>query len=269
MADKRESCRRVLIGIVLKNTVTYLARFLKIVEKYMSLFGWLNSSILLVDGHSTDGTFELAEYWCALYPSSRCIIRQRSSQLSRMESLCEARNTVIDTFRPLFGENVYLLLLDADSPNCVDFDTSGFLSVFSSLKPSGWTAVFPTQKDKYYDVFALRDVADEPRPDGHPLCLRNYQIEMRELGCEEDWAYAGRYMTPYPPTSIHFRRVRSAFGGAALYNTASITLKSKYEYKEDWNGIWVVACEHVAFNESLGAGALLYINTKWCIGEHT
>ena len=116
-------------------------------------------------------------------------------------------------------------------------------------------------------LFALRDVPS-PRPDGHELCLKNYQIEIHET---KNYEVEYKYKFPYP-YELGFRHVFSAFGGAALYKTEYIDIDCKYNFYEDYKEptneiIRFAICEHVPFNLHLCKQGPLFINTKWIVGE--
>lgn len=253
----------VCIGLITKNTGGYLPKTLKTVETYASLFE--DYRVVMVDGYSTDVTKVIASSWCKSDPDRRQFILQPTSGLARMPSICEARNTVLSHFSSLFGENVYLLLLDADSPNSVPFDVEGFKTSFEEEFISKWDALFPNQRTKYYDLYALRD---NQLPE-------NYQLRYRHLNWQD--GSMQRALTKYEhpkkdPTG--FYPVKSAFGGAGLYKTLSLKDVS-YEYKEHWthpetNQTYIVdSCEHVLLHNQLSSkGCKLYINCNWFIGEH-
>jgi len=161
---------KLLISILTKNSSSFLPHVLKNIEKYASLFD--DYYCLIVDGFSTDNTYLITKSWIKSDPLKRYFITQPSSNLPRGESLNEARNFVIDFLKPQFGENVYLLLLDSDSPNVVPFDIQGFLSGFDSSAAPKWSALFCNQKNnKYYDILALRD----------STLTENYQLKYRKL----------------------------------------------------------------------------------------
>jgi len=255
--------KTLCVGLITKNIATHLPKTLKTVETYISLFS--DYRVVMVDGYSTDATKIIASSWCKGDPTRREFILQPSKGLPRMPSICEARNTVLSHFSPLFGEDVYLLLLDADSPNAVPFDVQGFSSAFIPEYINKWDALFPNQRSKYYDLYALRD----------SQLSENYQLRYRHLNWQDGSMQRALLKYEHPKQdSTGFYPVKSAFGGAGLYKTTSLTNIS-YDYKEKWTEphthqtYLIDSCEHVIFHQQLGEkGCKLFINCGWYIGEH-
>lgn len=255
---------KVLISLLTKNSTSFLPYVLKNVELYANLFE--DYYCLIVDGFSTDNTYLIAKSWIKSDPLKRYFTTQPSSNLPRGDSLNEARNFVIDFLKPQFGEDVYLLLLDSDSPNVVPFDTQGFLTAFNSSNVPNWSALFCNQKNnKYYDILALRDsTLDE-----------NYQLKYRKLSWHN--GSMQNALKKYETTKTDpsgFYPVESAFSGAGLYKTVDIK-DAKYQCSKEWlnpddNKVYkVFECEHVPFHKDIiKNGGKLYINCNWFIGEH-
>jgi glycosyltransferase involved in cell wall biosynthesis len=270
---------KLIVSLLTKNCSKWIPKVLKNVEQYISLFE--DYYCLIVDGYSNDGTQIICKSWVKNEEkegeNKRVFINQPSSNLPRNESLNEARNFVIDTLRPQFGENVYLLLLDADSPNAYPLDPSsviGFLKAFLKEGIPNWTGLFCNQRNnKYYDILALRD----------ETLTENYQFKYKHLGWHD--GSMQKALQKYETTKKHpsgFYPVVSAFGGAGLYNTQhlkEIEEKSKTELKyECWVNFFNeqlnrverrFECEHVPFHSSIVKnGYSLFINCDWYIGEH-
>lgn len=273
---------KLIVSLLTKNCSKWIPKVLKNVEHYISLFE--DYYVLIVDGYSNDGTQLICKSWCKNGSckngiEKRVFINQPNSNLPRNESLNEARNFVIDTLRPQFGENVYLLLLDADSPNAYPLDketTESFLKAFSFKDNNipNWTGLFCNQRNnKYYDILALRD----------ETLTDNYQFKYKHC----NW-YNGsmqRAIEKYQNTKKDvsgFYPVNSAFGGAGLYKTQhlkEIEEKSKTKLRYE---CWVTVyneeskqierrfeCEHVPFHSTMiKNGYNLFINCDWYIGEH-
>lgn len=262
MASKLNMIEGTLcIGLITKNIANYLPKTLKTVSEYTSLF--TDYRVVMVDGYSTDATKIIASSWCKADPERREFILQPTQGLQRMPSICEARNQVLSHFSPLFGEGVYLLLLDADSPNAVPFEVDGFLSAFTPERINIWDAIFPNQRKEYYDLYALRD----------EQLSENYQLRYRHLNWQDGSMQRAllKYQSP-KQDSTGLYPVKSAFGGAGLYKTTNIKGVT-YGYKEQWvyNGQTYVidSCEHVILHQQLvEKGCKLYINCNWYIGEH-
>ena len=75
----------VLIALITKNVSKTIPKVLKNSMKYASYFK--SSKTLIIDGHSTDGTYELCKSWCKVEPENRKVYRQPSSFLPRPHDL--------------------------------------------------------------------------------------------------------------------------------------------------------------------------------------
>jgi hypothetical protein len=248
---------KVCISLLTKDSSKWLPHSLKNVEKYASYFE--DYYCLIVDGYSKDVTKLIANSWCKGDTNRRKFVTQPTEGLERMKSLVEARNFVIDQFKSQFGSDVYLLLIDSDSPNTTPFDEEGFLSSFKTDKE--WVCMFPNQKGEYYDLWALRDT----------ILNEDYQLKFRGLQWNGEMQNA---LKPYQQSKYSkdgFWPVYSAFGGAGLYKSKYI-LDSNTRYKDETeymlnNKKYIVpVCEHVPFH--YGIKGEKYINCKWIIGDH-
>jgi hypothetical protein len=258
------------IGLITKNVAKYLPLVLRTSQQYAALFS--ESYTCIVDGWSTDATKILAQSWCKSDPDHRCFMQQPSNNLSRMPSIVEARNTVLNYFRPKFEDNVYLLLLDADNVSASPFDQPGFLRAFSEQCPYQWSAMFPNQRKQYYDIYALRErLVDE-----------NYQYRHSNLNWYDGSMLKALKQYEHPRSDPSgFYEVQSAFGGAGLYNTKYL---QHPDIIYDWNERWtpkpdykgnpqfeigqsytIDCCEHVCFHARIREhqAPKMYINCEW------
>jgi len=240
--------KRLLVAMIAKNVNPYIKRVLANAHRYGSYFS--DYSITVIDGHSTDGTFETCQE-----DSKVTVFRQPSTFLSRPFSLCEARNMYLSLLESQFGENVYLLVLDSDIINCDPMDESGFLSCFS-YPLEEWDMMGANQTHSYYDVWTLRSSE----------CPEDFQEVMRREGNYDytSFHYLKKNQVPKPRQQAPYA-VESAFGGAALYHTEKIKgLRYKCFVEELGNpfwGAWKEVCEHVPFCQALRAkGGRLFIN---------
>lgn len=246
---------KVCIALLTKNVQLFVASVLQNVTAYAQCFN--DYECLIVDGYSTDSTASICAAWCRDKPTKRKFVRQPTAHLPRMVSLTEARNFVIDYFRPQFGKNTLLLLIDADSPNATPItdDLEGFMYAFRYV--DDWSAVFANQPTVYYDAWALRDVT----------CPIDYQLAT-------DMQVAAAKAQQRKDPELGLWPVVSAFGGAGLYKTSCIPKKAKYSHTvfyTNQNGTITQCnqCEHVAFNSAIvQAGGRLFVNCKWLIGDH-
>ena len=249
----------LLVGILTKNNSNTLPDIFKNIEIYTSVFK--NYKSLIVDGWSIDNSNLLSNNWCEKDKEKRFFVKQENSNLNRMDSLVEARNTIIEFYNDFFDEFTLLLILDSDSPNVPPININGFLTCF---KREDWISLFPNQPTKYYDLYALRD----------SLLDMDYQIKYINLNWDGEMQNAlKKYVNP--KFSLDgFWPVKSAFGGAGLYKTNVIKqTNARYKAKtilEIDNKLYTVnVCEHVPFHETLlKSGGNMYINCDWVNGDH-
>jgi hypothetical protein len=244
---------KVLIGVIAKNVEPHLPSLFWNLETYASLF--TSSFTLIVEGYSTDQTFTRCKEWVSYLPSSRRLLRQPSSSLPRPLSLSEARNTYLTFFEEQFGENVYLLLLDADEVNTEPIDVEGFLSCW---KCPEWDMMSVNQRKVYYGIWALRN--DECPYD----CW-----DMVKKGLSPDRAV---YVHQKPKSIDHpLIPCLSAFSGAAIYRTSKLYGIRYYSYVSDPSSMpqqMKEVCEHVPFHLQLcKKGGKLFINPRWINGD--
>ncbi len=241
--------KNILISLITKNVSKHIPKVLKNATQYASYFN--SHKILIVDGHSNDGTYELCKSWCKVDPENRKLFRQPSSFLPRPLALSEARNMYISMFQEDFKKDTYLLMMDCDEVNSSPVDEEGFLSNFN-YPLDKWDAMFVNQTKEYYDIYALR--SDE--------CPENYQDVLRRTG--DEWNSLRKHQIP-KPRDHPLIEVKSAFGGLGLYHT------------EKLKGCWYTSfignpfagqskevCEHVPFHEMFSKrGAKIYINPNF------
>ncbi len=161
--------KNVLLALITKNVSKHIPKILKNTMSYASYFN--SYKCIIIDGHSTDGTFEICRSWCKVEPDNRKVYRQPSSFLPRPLALSEARNMYLSLLQEDFKKDTYLLMMDCDEVNTSPIDEEGFLSNFTYTE---WDAMFANQTKEYYDIYALR--SDE--------CPENYQDVLRRTGDE-------------------------------------------------------------------------------------
>jgi glycosyltransferase involved in cell wall biosynthesis len=238
----------VLVALITKNVSKHIPKVLKNAMTYASYFK--SSKYLIIDGHSTDGTYEICRSWCK--GENRKLYRQPSSFLPRPLALSEARNMYISLFQEDFKKDTYLIMMDCDEVNTCPVDEEGFLSNFD-YSLNEWDAMFVNQTKEYYDIYALRN--DE--------CPENYQEVLRRTG--DEWNSLKKHQIP-KPRSHPIISVKSAFGGIGLYHTEKL--------KECWYSSFIgnpfdgrgckEVCEHVPFHEALlNKDGKLFINPNF------
>ena len=123
-----EPITRLLIGLICRNVAPHLEGVLANLERYTKAFVGPDHRVAWVDGQSTDGTWERLREWAAEDPWRRLLRRQDPAEVLQRRCYClpAARNTLLDMLRPWFGEDAFLLVLDADEVNATPVDTTAF-----------------------------------------------------------------------------------------------------------------------------------------------
>lgn len=227
----------LLIAIITKNVDKYISDVLKNAETYSKFFN--DYKAVIVDGNSVDDTVKICNEWCSREPNKRTFLTQYNSNLARPLLLEQARNMYIDHFSSYFGDNVYLMCLDADDINATPLSVESFLSNF---KYTDWDAMFANQSELYYDVWTLRN-AD---------CDYDCWERARQT---QDMSWVNR-LHKHIDKNGPLIKCESAFGGTAIYNTR---LLKGIRYRAFMGG--KECCEHVPFNMELHSrGGKLFIN---------
>ena len=238
--------KKVLISLVTKNVINHIFKVLKLAVNYGSYFE--SFEILIIDGFSTDGTYEFCKEWVKLDKMNCKIYRQNSNFLPRPLSLSEARNMYISLFEEKFKKDTYLICMDCDEVNDI-FCENGFLSNFD-YDLSKWDMMGANQLSCYYDIYALRS---EEFP-------WNYQDKIRETG--DSYTYLTKMQIP-KPRNHPLINVHSAFGGTVIYHTEKLKGCRYNSYKDGKE-----LCEHIPFNFSLiNNGGSLFINPNFIISN--
>jgi glycosyltransferase involved in cell wall biosynthesis len=213
-----------------------------------------NYQCVLVESNSSDNSLELLTYWASKDFEKRKVFSLGNlKEPSRTKRIAQCRNFYLDYFHQekLFDQYDYLLVVDID--NILQIESKFKQQLESCFQTSlEWDAIASNRKIVYYDIWALRS---------------------SELGCTFDcWEMAAKYNTKYKfgiyqtgtqkyvtafmkhiPKNSKWIKCQSAFGGMALYKTASIKTK---KYNGD------KTCEHIAFHE----GLKMYINPEFISG---
>lgn len=210
---------------------------------------------VIVENGSTDGTKEWLERWAAADPRHKVVsLDDEIGHLERRtERLAVARNRCLAEIRAVGVEDAgTLIVADLDSVNAEPWDLGALRRACAFLHARASTAgVFAVQKGRYYDVWALRHAKWCPSD-----CWRQVDCYSRLLGkCRAQKIFVHSRQRAIATGAAPIR-VRSAFGGLALYKT-SFAMQAFYVGVEN-NGRQI--CEHVAFNERIcRLGGELYI----------
>ena len=232
----------LLVAVITKNVAPHIRDVIRNVERYTSLAK--DHYVLFVDGYSTDQTFEICQQWANQDSTRRMAVHQPSNYLPRPMSLSEARNTYMALLEPRFGENVYLLMLDADEVNAEPLRSEGFLSCW---KYDNWDMMGANQSRVYYDIWALRNAE----------CPNDCWDMVRSTGNRKK--YIDDMQIPKPP-SHPLIECQSCFGGAGLYYTPKLKLNRYMSFLQGGKEV----CEHVPFHSQLlQKGGKIFINPAW------
>lgn len=209
---------------------------------------------VLVESNSSDNSLELLQDWSSIDSERRKVFSLGNlEEPVRTKRISKCRNFYLDYFRNnhLFDLFDYLLVVDID--NILQIESNFKQQLQSCFQTSlEWDAIASNRKMIYYDIWALRS---------------------QELGCTFDcWEMAAKYNNKYKfgiyqtgtqkyvtafmkfiPKNSKWILCESAFGGMALYKTASIKTK---QYNGD------KTCEHIAFHSDLK----MYINPDFISG---
>lgn len=247
MSEEKLKKYNLLVGAICKNNAKHMPNVLTNIEQYAKLFS--SCRTLIIDGHSTDGTYEIVKEWCKKDSKHRDVYKQPLNYLSRSHSLTEGRNMVVILFEKYFQKNTYLLLLDTDEVNAAPVDINSFLTNFD-YSTDTWDAMFANQSKNYYDIWALRSKE----------CPYDCWQMVRQFGNQKE--FVDKHQKHYP-ISTPIEEVDSAFGGSGLYHTEKLT-GCRYAGYINHNGKSVEICEHVPFHsEFKNKGAKLFINFAW------
>jgi len=178
------------------------------------------------------------------------------NRIMRTASIANARNRYLKEYREICEKKEinYLVVVDLNNLN-KKLNRGAVLSCFTR---KDWAAVCANQAGPYYDIYALRHDYWSPND-----CWLSY-TEMQEI-YNQKWKFFwdkalwdcvySRMITI--KKSSKWIRVRSAFGGVAIYDTKYL---SNAIYKGETESGDAV-CEHVSFNFGIaGAGGEIYIN---------
>jgi len=195
-------------------------------------------SCVIVESNSQDNTLALLLEWASKDPERRHILSLGDlTEPERTKRLALCRNMYMDFFwsRGDFDRFPLLLVVDLDN---LELENSFHKQLSACIaRWDEWEAVASNRDGPYYDIWALR---------------------CRQLGCTFDcWErvrndpegteesriqkYVRKFETPIP-RNRPWIPCESAFGGLALYKTASV--KNRVYDGDD-------ICEHVPFHDGL------------------
>ena len=226
------------------------------VYRFHNLFSKLGpTSFFLVESDSRDGTTETLARLAKEIGSFNFVSLGDLQNLypSRVERIAECRNRYVSEIRnsKVLSEATYTVVVDLDNKS--NLLTLENVKVALNREVS-WSALFANQKQKYYDIFALR----------HPIWCPNNIIDEIEWFERYFPNYSAKELATFRkmitiPTESDLIQVESAFGGLGIYRT---TCFLNYDYAAiDSNRF--LESEHVTFNRKIiKGGGNLFIDPQ-------
>lgn len=209
---------------------------------------------VLVESNSGDTSWQLLQEWESSDSGRRHVFTLGDlKEPSRTKRIAQCRNLYLDYFksRQLFEEYPHLLVVDID--DILQIESSFKQQLQSCLNANKeWDAIASNRKMTYYDIWALRSSEMGCTFDCWEMAAAykpKYKFGLNQTGTQK---YVTSFMKHIPRNS-KWIECQSAFGGMAVYKTASIQDR---RYNGDQT------CEHVAFHQ----GLKMYINPEFISG---
>lgn len=242
-----------LIAGLARNCAETLPATLRRIETLRKSFA--TSHVYIFTNDNVDGTLGVLKAWQAHDPTitvdcedGLCL---RFSQ--RTQRIAYGRNKYLDLIRKR-PDLEYLVVMDLDGVND-HLTAEPRFSAAIAAAPRHWGGVFANQRQRYYDVWALRHATWSPDD-----CWQRVRAEvrpglanafMRRIGLAPSRSDAvARYVHArqrYIPASEPPIEVLSAFGGFGMYRASAI--ENNAQYIGLLHGAPV--CEHVSFNTTI------------------
>ena len=231
--------KKVVICCPVKNEQKTLNRFFKLISKL--IYNSLDYFIIFVESDSTDKSVYLIEKF--LKNKKGTLLRFENNQnFNRFKNLEVSRNKYLE-YISKSDELIkfdYLMAMDVDGVN----NKLEFQDLDKSIKMlDDWTAIFPSQKFLYYDIFALR--LNKLLNDSYVNIIKDDFKNKKFKNLKSNFSFnLKKYFFLRKLVDKRFIEVDSAFGGMGLYK-----LKRIIEFRYDsLNGS---QCEHVKLNKDL------------------
>jgi hypothetical protein len=224
-----------------RNIDKYLDKIIEKIEMISSLFK--KSNIVIYENDSNDKTINILINWKNNSKLNIRIISEKNIPGKRTHRLSYARNKLLNIALEL--NNYYLVVMDLDNVNLL-LTKKYFLSSFNYK--NDWACLCANQKDKYYDLWALRTKDDWLNFDCWECVNKKKNV---------NFCVNSRYKNL--PKQKELIEVNSCFGGLAIYK---IKYLKDCKYYGGTNNDEV--CEHVNLNNDirLKNNGKIYINTN-------
>jgi hypothetical protein len=231
-----------------KNIESYVKKSLENIEECGKLFK--SFKVIIYENDSIDNTRNLLnEYKKDNY---YYIFEDNIQEPRRTMRIANGRNKILEKMNDL-GNFDYLIMLDLDD---VTHKGTFIETIKTCFKHDKWDVLTANQKNKYYDLWALRM---------HPYI--DYDI-ISELSRDDPIEENGIIYNKLDNTKFEkgLIEVESAFGGIAVYKISSIK-NCKYIGEHIGNKRYPdhsEQCEHVEFNQCIkNNGGKIFINTEF------
>jgi hypothetical protein len=216
----------------------------------------------IIESNSQDNTLDLLQKWAAKDSRRIVVSLGNLTEPIRTRRIGICRNKYMELAEPYFSQFSEILMLDLDDSLKIDLNFKEQLD--TCFTRTDWDALGSNRRGKYYDIWALRskvlgitydcwEMASKRRGEERVLSSNGFML----IDSRQKYVYS--HQKVYPET-MPWILVESAFGGLAIYKTASI---------KDRRYDGLKTCEHVSFNE----GLKMWINPRLISGgeclEHT
>ena len=235
---------RILVAGTIRNVGKTICDELMRIDKMFSQI--FDCDYFLVESDSCDDSTDSLERLKALIPNFDFLSLGKLELIitNKYDRLAFCRNKYLDYFnsRMDFREYELLIVIDLDGIN----NSINIENIKSCLSiPFEWIALFPNQRDHYYDIFALR------AKNWLQVNCWAYETYLREIGLSSIKARRVAILDHQRkiPDSNPPIKVESAFGGLGIYKAEAIRA-AKYAGKDN---LGCSVCEHVPFNLSISS----------------
>jgi glycosyltransferase involved in cell wall biosynthesis len=232
-----------------RNCGPYLKKVLQNIEKIGSLFD--DYKIVIYYDKSTDNSLAILKEYQKTNPRLHLYVNQNRISQFRTHNLAIASNFCLNFVRNNKDLFPYFIMMDFDDVNCKEVDVN-VLEKYIKRENNGWDALSFNTTPEYYDIWALRSPEMGVDFDCLDMLSRKKMFLLGSRGFLNQYdCYVTRFQK-HIPRNANWIQCQSAFGGMALYKTASI--KNKYNGDQ--------TCEHVSFHR----GMRMFINPAFISG---
>jgi hypothetical protein len=218
--------------------------------------------LVVLTNDSVDSTSDILSHWAATRPWATILKLDglASAIIGRSDRLSMLRNFYLFELqrRMESGRRFDLMIvLDFGGENEHLTLDNGFCDLLSNA-PTDWGGIFASQRQGYYDVWALRHPKWCPEDCWHQISQSTRSVRWpfrKRVEAAALKRYVGHRQVKIDPQLAPIE-VESAFGGFGIYKTSS--LSDAWYSGRDSSGRQV--CEHVAFNFGVRrSGVKLYV----------